>query len=425
MPASAARACAYRVLRRVDEEAAFADRAFRSEADRAGLDARDRAFAQRLAYGTIQRRRTIDHVVDALASRPVDAPVLDALRLGVFQLLWMDSVPDRAAVDQTVELVKEESPRAAGFANAVMRRAAREARVLVAALPTDSPVALSHPDWLAEMWNEMLGRDEAVALMRADNEPAESALRANELVTTRDDLLAALAERGVDAEPAEPAEAVRVVAAFDAHGSDLFAEGLLMPQSRASMTVARTLDPQPGERVLDMCAAPGAKSTHLAALMGGAGEVVAVEANEARARELEENVRRMRASCVTVRHADAREPAGGEPFDRVLLDAPCSDLGTLQSRPDARWRKGPDRIAELATLQRELLASALAQVKPGGTFVYSVCTISPREGRGQLDWLLASRPGLRLDGDPLQLLPHRDGTDGFFVARVVQEPSPR
>ena len=410
MAASPARAVAYRVLRRVDEEEAFADRAFRAEADRAALDARDRAFAQRLAYGTIQRRRTLDHVIEGLASRPVDAPVLDALRLGVFQVLWMNSVPDRAAVDQTVELVKEASPRAGGFANAVMRRAAREARGIVDALPPDSPVALSHPDWLAEMWTATLGHDEAVALMRANNEPAESAIRANELTTTRDDLLSALSDHGVRAAPTELPEGALVLSPFDAHGSELFADGHLMPQSRGSMTVARALHPQPGERVLDMCAAPGAKSTHLAALMGNRGEIVAVEAGAARARELEENARRMRADIVSVRHGDARDPAGGA-FDRVLLDAPCSDLGTLRSRPDARWRKGPEQVEELAALQRELLAAGLAQLKPGGTLVYSVCTISATE---TTELVAGETP----DGEPIQLLPHRDGTDGFFIARL-------
>jgi 16S rRNA (cytosine967-C5)-methyltransferase len=404
----------------VEADAAYADRAFRGEADRAGLDARDRAFAQRLAYGTIQRRRTVDHVVEALASRPVDAPVLDALRLGVFQLLWMDSVPDRAAVDETVELVKEASARAGGFANAVMRRAAREAEAIVAGLPADSPVALSHPDWLAAMWTEALGRDEAVALMVADNEPAESALRANGLAMTRDDVLAALAERGVEARAAtDLAEGVVVDSPFDVHGSDLFERGWVMPQSRGSMRVARALDPQPGERVLDLCAAPGAKSTHAAALMGGVGALVAVESNPARARELAANARRLGAEIVDVRRADAREPIAPGGFDRVLLDAPCSDLGTLQSRPDARWRKGPDSLRELAALQGELLDAAAVQVRPGGTLVYSVCTISPPEGREQVERLLRDRSELTLDGEPTQLLPHRDRTDGFFIARLL------
>jgi 16S rRNA (cytosine967-C5)-methyltransferase len=290
---------------------------------------------------------------------------------------------------------------------------------MVAALSPDSPVALSHPDWLAEMWTEALGAADAAALMRADNEPAESALRANTLRTTRDELLAALRERGADARAAadELPEGIVVDGAFDAHGSDLFSDGLVMPQSRGSMLVARTLGPRPGERVLDLCAAPGAKSTHLAALMGGEGEVVAVEENAARARELVENARRLGASIVDVRVADAREPVGGE-FDRVLLDAPCSDLGTLQSRPDARWRKSPEAVAELAELQRELLASAVAQVRPGGALAYSVCTISPREGQEQIARLLEEHPELTPEGDPVQLLPHRDRTDGFFIARM-------
>jgi 16S rRNA (cytosine967-C5)-methyltransferase len=151
--------------------------------------------------------------------------------------------------------------------------------------------------------------------------------------------------------------------------------------------------------------------------MANDGEVVAVERNAARGRELAENARRLGATIVDLRIADAREPVGGS-FDRVLVDAPCSDLGTLQSRPDARWRKSPDTIAELARLQRELLAAAVAQLRPGGRLVYSVCTISPREGMDQVEWLLAERPELAPSADPVQLLPHRDGTDGFFVAQM-------
>jgi 16S rRNA (cytosine967-C5)-methyltransferase len=436
VPASPARACAHRVLRRVDEDDAYADRAFRAEADRAGLDARDRAFAQRLAYGTIQRERTIDFVLERLASRPlgeIDPPVLDGLRLGVFELLWMDSVPDRAAVDQTVELVKAASPRAAGFANAVMRRAAGEARGRLSELPPDSPVALSHPDWLAELWRSALGDDDVAALMARDNEPAESAVRANALRASTEGVRVALAEHAVEAAAdALLPEALVLQGAFDAHGSDLFERGWLMPQSRGSMLVPRVLGPRPGERVLDMCAAPGAKATQLAALMEGSGQVIAVEANKVRARELRDTARRMGADIVDVREADARDPVEPAGFDRILLDAPCSDLGTLQSRPDARWRKDPEAIVELAGLQRELLESAAVQLRQGGTLVYSTCTISEAENERQVEALLSDRPELEADDlsaeHPdlaragatrfLQLLPHRDGTDGFFIARL-------
>lgn len=413
MSASPARLVAHRVLARVFREDAWADRAFRGEADRAGLDPRERAFAQALAYGAVQRVRTLDHVLESLSSRPLDEvqpDVRDALRLGVLQVVWLDGVPDRAAVDQTVELVKAASPRAAGFANAVMRRAAREARAIVEALPDGDPeeAALkhSHPDWLARMWWKQLGPDEARALMARDNEPAESAIRVNTLRITPEDLRERLGVATATA-PDVP-EALVLKEAFDAHGSALFDEGLLTPQSRGSMLVSRMLAPRPGERVLDMAAAPGAKATHLAALMENRGEIVAVELNPQRADELRANAERLGATIVDVRTQDAREPVDASGFDRILLDAPCSDLGTLQSRPDARWRKTPDTIRELAALQRELLDSALAQLKPGGTLVYSTCTISPQE---------QPEPPPNAHADPpIQLLPHRHGTDGFYIA---------
>lgn len=437
---AAGRACAYATVRRVTADGAFADAAFRAEADRAGVDSRDRAFAQHLAYGTVQRLATLDHVIDALASRPageLDAPLRDALRMGIFELVYMGGVADHAAVAQTVELVKGDAPRAAGFANAVMRRGAREARDLVAALPEGTPdeAALrhSHPRWLSRMWWDWLGAEDAAALLARDNEPAESAVRANVLVTTPSELRRALADLRIRAIPAAGLpESLVLESPFDVHGSELFERGALMPQSRGSVLVSHVVDPQPGESVLDMCAAPGAKASHLAALMHGEGEVVAVERKPGRARALAANCRRLRADSVEVVEGDAAEPLAGRSFDRILLDAPCSNLGTLQARADARWRKSPEQIEALAVEQRALLESALRQVRPGGTVTYSTCTISASENERQIrafldhhaelvaDDLGAAHPTLRSghDGRFLQLLPHRDGTDGFFIARL-------
>ena len=440
---SGGRRCAYRVVRRVFDEGAYADSAFRAEAERARLAPRERAFAQQLAYGTVQRRLTLDHVLEALSSRPlgeVDPPLRDALRLGLHQLLFLDSVPDHAAVEQTVELAKPEGRGAAGFANAVMRRAAREAPTLLARLDGGSPAAAallhSHPEWLVELWWEALGPEETVALLARDNEAPESAVRANELRTTREELREALRTEGVASRPApeppEPPEALVLATPYDVHRSPLFERGDLVPQSRGSMTVARVLDPRPGERVLDMCAAPGAKTTHLAALMRGRGELLALERHPRRAEALERTCARAGASFVEVRSADAADAPTGEPFDRVLLDAPCSSLGTLQARPDARWTKTPESIDELAGLQRRLLEAAAGRLRPGGALVYSTCTISPRENEQQVHDLLASHPELSLDDlgagwadlrhptDPrlLLVLPHRHGTDGFFMARI-------
>ncbi len=436
-----ARALAFAVLLRVFEHGAYADRALEAEARRAGLDARDRALAMRLAYGAVQQRALLDHVAERLAGRPVarlDAPVRAALRLGLEQLLHLDAVPDHAAVGESVELAKAASPGGARLVNAVLRRATGEAAGIVAGLDDSTPegAALrhSHPRWLAELWWEQLGADDARALMAADNEPAEPALRANTLVMDRDALVGALGDEGVAARPVEPPrEAVVVDGGFDAHASSLHARGAFMPQSRASAMVAHVVAPRPGERVLDLCAAPGGKTTHLAALLEGGGEVVALERHPGRARALAQTCRRMRAHNVSVREQDARAPlADNAAFDRVLLDPPCTGLGTLRSRPDLRWRVGAGDPARLAALQRELLAAAAAATRPGGTLVYSTCTISPAENERQIERFCAEHPAFAPDdlrsAAPLwhhpavpchlQTLPHRDGTDGFFIARL-------
>ena len=431
---SAARACAYAVVRRVFEEGAYADRALNAEA--AGLAPRDRALATTLAYGVVQRRATLDHVITTLTRRPLDRlepAVIAALRLGVFQVAFLDRVPAHAAVTESVELVKPHSRGGAGLVNAVMRRAAREARPMIDRLPDRTPdeAALrhSHPAWIARLWFDTLGPAEARALMAADNESAEPAIRANTLRIQA----AELAERlPVPSRPADRLpEGLVLEAPFDAFASPLWAEGLFMPQSRAAMGVARALDPQPGERVLDLCAAPGAKTTHLAALMRNRGTVLAVERHPGRADALRRTAARMGADCVAVRTADATDPLDGV-YDRVLVDPPCSDLGTLAARPDARWRKDPATVEALAALQAAILDNAAGALRSGGLMVYSTCTISPRENEHQIDAFLARHPDFVIEGPPsdlpvwdhpsvpalMQTLPHRDRTDGFFIARL-------
>jgi 16S rRNA (cytosine967-C5)-methyltransferase len=417
-----ARRVAYAVLRRVFEEGAYADRALRKLAE--PLDARERAFATQLTYGAVQRAATLDHVASHFADRPadrLDPPVLAALRLGLFQLLYLDGVPAHAAVDASVELVKRDQPRATGIVNAVLRRAAKEGRALVEALPDETPeqAAIRHsvPAWLARMWFEQFGAEDARGLLAASNLPAEHALRANTLVTTPEALAEALPVAS-HLGP-EPPEAVVADEAFDAHGSPLFTTGALLPQSRASQLVARAVDPQPGDRVLDLCAAPGGKTTHLAALMGDAGHITAVERNRDRADGLQRTARRMQATIVDVHHGDAATFATDEPFDRVLVDPPCSGLGTLRSRPDLRWRAEPRQIAELVEEQRAILDAAAAATKPGGRLVYSTCTLCAAENEDQIEAFLTRHPDFTADGSRTTL-PHRDGTDGFFIAGLIR-----
>jgi 16S rRNA (cytosine967-C5)-methyltransferase len=408
---SPARSAAFAVLRRVFEDCAYADRALRSESQ--GLDERDRALARRLAYGSVQRVRTLDHAIETLGRRPLrklDPPVRAALRLGCYQLAFLDGVPRYAAVNESVELVRAvRLERAVSFANAVLRRLADGARALCRSLPDETApeAALRHsyPDWVAETWWRELGADEARALMAAQNEEPETAVR---LV------------RGTVGGREDPLIAGAWV--VDRVDEAAFAEGRIWPQSRASQLVGHAVGSRPGERTLDLCAAPGGKATMLA------GEVVAVEVDEARAAQLEETARRLGADDVHVVHADGRElppELGG--FDRALVDAPCSGLGVLASRPDLRWRAEP-----LPELQLELLRAAIDRVRPGGTVVYSTCTIDAEEnedvvdavvgdGLAELDPSLGDDwPAFRHRSRPelLQTLPHVHGTSGFFVARL-------
>ena len=397
---SPARLAAYEVVLRVFEEEAYADRVFVGAAS--GLDARDRAFAQQIAYGTVQRVRALDHGIEALGRRPVrklDPPVRAALRIGAYQLAYLGGVAAHAAVNESVELVRlARLERAVAFTNAVMRRLAGGLKTLLDDLP-EGPLKHSYPDWIWDVWRRDWGVEEALALMRAQNEAPETVVR--------------LVRGETSGEPTDVPGAYRV-ARVDERA---LAEGRIWPQSRGSQLAGLVVGAVAGERILDCCAAPGGKATMLA------GEVVAVELHDGRARELAENVRRLGAANVRVVHADALAlPADLTGFDRALVDAPCSGLGVLAGRPDLRWRAKP-----LPELQLALLRAAAERVKAGGRLVYSVCTLNADENEAvvdasglPIDDLGVEWPRFRHPKRPEFLLttPHRHGTSGFFIARL-------
>jgi 16S rRNA (cytosine967-C5)-methyltransferase len=399
-----------------------------------GMEPRERAWTQELVYGTFRLRGRIDHVLDGFARdgvRSLDPDVLDVLRLGAYQLLEMGSVPPYAAVSQSVELVRSAgAARAAGLVNGVLQNLQRRGDAIAFPDPRNDPPGHlatwgSHPRWLAERWIRRWGADGALALAEANNRRPELYLRP--LGISAPDAVAALAAAGIGAEavPFSP-DSVRVLP--PATAAEALARVPAVVQDPAAALVVRYAAVPEGATVLDLCAAPGGKSLGLAAR---AGRVAAADLSRRRLARVVENAGRVgwgdRLGAVV---ADGRRPPF-RPADVVVLDAPCTGTGTFRRHPDGRWRVTPDDLAALAALQDELLTAAAPLVRPGGWLVYSTCSLEREENEERVEAFLASHPAFTPDPAPdavapeladasgrLCVLPHRQGVDGAFAARL-------
>lgn len=436
-----ARRIAADVLLRVSTGGAFSNLALDAALRQAGvLEPREAALATELTYGTLRWQLQLDRALSAHSDRPLDQldeAVRIALRLGAFELLHHPRVPSRAAVNEAVELAKElKASRASGFVNAVLRRLA-ETRV---APPPPSrevdPVGFvaaetAHPRWMVERWTRWLGADEAEQLCAANQQQAPATVRVKR--GAMEPARAALARAGIEAQPGRFSPDALVLAAgappaLDIEGHE---EGLFQAQDEAAQLVSLYCAPERSWRVLDACAAPGGKACHLAEL---AESVLAVDLHARKARTIADAAARMGLANLTSLAADAALPWPGVPeesFDLVLLDAPCSGLGTLRRHPEVKLRRTPEDVDRLAALQAKLLAAVQRYVKPGGLLVYALCTLTPEECDEQVDRFTKSFSHFRLDPPPagfppecldargfLRTLPHRTGTDGFFAARL-------
>ncbi|MFP4150052.1 MAG: transcription antitermination factor NusB [Nitriliruptoraceae bacterium] len=385
---------------------------------------RDRAFAAHLAYETLRWQGSLDAALATVLTRPLDQvePALRrVLRLGAVQLLVSD-VPDRAAVDTSVALAREAVPPrraqgASGFVNGVLRALARAPRPDGWPLAPDDPVehlalTTGHPRWIVEDLLARYPEERTAAILAADDLAPGVTLRAND---DRDALLAELHAAGVEARAGTVPDAIRAPGA-DPRRLEMVREGRAVVQDEASMRVARATGAGPGDRVLDLCAGPGGKTTHLAHLVGPTGSVHAVERHDHRARLIRQAAARQGVS-VEVSVGDARALETAPVHDVVLLDAPCTGLGTGRRRPEVRWRRTPAEVAELAALQRELLPAAAAATAPGGTLTYAVCTWTAAETSGVVDAFEGSAASAGFTRvDTVQLLPDEHDTDGMFIA---------
>lgn len=435
----ARREAALDALLAVDTRGAFTALAVDAALRRRELDARARGYVTEAVFGVLRRRGTIDWMLGLCSDRPLDSlhpAVRNILRLAAYEICFMTSVPGPVACNEAVNLAKRRGQaQAAGYVNAVCRAMLRRHEASDWPWPRreEDPVAAlavlaSHPTWLAARWIERFGAEEAWRLCEANNETPPLHVRTNTLKITRDELARRLAAEGaeVEAGPWAP-EALHVRGLGRVADSPAFQAGLFTVQDEGAQLVARALAPAPGQRVIDLCAAPGGKTTHLAELMENRGEIIAVDVHPGKLRLVEENAARLGVDIIRTLVADGRElPGRLEPADGVLLDAPCSGLGVLRRRPDLRWQRREDALAALARQQRELLAAAAQLTRPGGVIVYSTCSTEPEETTEVVECFLADHPEFAREEPPLgvelaedgYLFPHRHGTDGFFIARL-------
>ncbi len=452
---SGPREAALEVLRRVEEEGAYSGLALSGMLSGTSLSRQDAALATELVYGTIQRLNTIDH---ALSGRVKGWPqkiapwVRCLLRLSYYQLRWLDRVPPHAAVDEAVRIAKKRGHAGiAGLVNGVLRSLLREgvAPSLPADLTAAERIALthSHPVWLVERWISAYGEETAAAICEAGNSPPHASARVNRLRSERGALLAEMAEAGFAAQASPLSEdGIIAVRAGSLAETDWYRAGKLTVQDESSMLVAAAANPAPGMTVLDCCAAPGGKSTHLAEIMRNQGKVVANDVHAHKQKLIDGQKNRLGLTIIETMTSDALELSRNLPersMDVVLLDAPCSGLGVIRRKPEIKWNKSPQDIEGLAALQCRLLREAARMVKPGGTLVYSTCTIAPEENEETVLRFLREHPAFAPDPDwpepvlrPLrekgivaepfagwtQILPHHFGSDGFFIARMRRRP---
>ncbi|TAN39186.1 MAG: 16S rRNA (cytosine(967)-C(5))-methyltransferase [Verrucomicrobia bacterium] len=389
----------------------------------------DRAFVQELVFGVVRQRRALEWVFHKLAQREPGRPLFALTLVGLYQLLWLDDVAPFAAVHETVEAAKElAGTRAANFLNAVLRRAQRETAALANELKKLPPaLRLSHPDVLFERWTQHYGKEKACAICKWDNQPAETVLRLN--IGTPEQFSAALTQAGIAAQPLAALGHNFFVLPRGVRVTDVpgYREGWFAVQDPATSLAVDLLAPQPGENILDACAAPGGKALDIAARLQGNGCVVAMERHADRMARLRENVERAGGGLIRVVQGDAAAPeparqallaAGhGELFDGLLLDVPCSNTGVLRRRPDARWRFSAARLGKLTAAQLRILHGASALVRPGGRFVYSTCSIEPEENEQLIKRWLADHYEFRFIRQRL-VLPGAEGTDGAFAALI-------
>ncbi|MTI96759.1 MAG: 16S rRNA (cytosine(967)-C(5))-methyltransferase RsmB [Firmicutes bacterium] len=428
------RGLALKLLNKIEQNQAYSGLVLQTELKNAKLKPVDMRLVYRLIYGVLSYRLTIDYVIQKFCARKIAPGVRNILRLAIYQLLYLDRVPDFAVVNEAVKLASQNGgARVGGFVNAVLRNILRQRDSLFADLPNGAPEEISvhesHPRWLVDKWCKRWGADFTRELCAANNQPAPLTVRVNTKVCGIDKFCRQLDKQGIPWSHCKYSVRGIVLPQTpfgDVPGFDL---GWFIAQGEASMLAVEALDPQPGDSILDMCSAPGGKATYLAEL-AAPGQVMAVDLFDARLKLVGQNMARLQIDNIDLLAGDATtlETKFNTGYDRILLDAPCSGFGVVRKKPEIKWSRSPGDLTELSKLQSNLLNQACKLIKPGGVIVYSTCTLTWEENEAVIEKAVKANENLRLvpfkisglsaDKGSLTLFPHVHGTDGFFIAKL-------
>lgn len=431
------------ILYQVIHEGKFSNKLIQTAIDQGAMSEVDKRFARTLIYGVLEKSMALDWWLEQLSSvkiKKIEPKTRIILKMAMYQIAFLERIPNSAAVDEAVKLTKRINFKSAGFVNAVLRSFIRlEGQWPYPDRQKDATrylsVYYSHPLWLVERWTQLFGQAEAEKLLAADNEIPQISIRCNTLKTTTQALAASLAAEGYRAEPHELIKEALVLTQMGEkplHLLKAFQEGHFFVQDLSAMLVGLVADPKPGDVILDMCAAPGGKTTHLAQLMGNEGRIVSRDVNQFKTKQIDENIQRMGMSCVTLEVADGLifNEADVEKYDKIILDAPCSGLGIIRRKPEIRYNRSLEDLDALAAIQKKMLELAAKYVKPQGELIYSTCTIDPKENDEVLAWFLENHPEFQLkklpdtlkhlssDGEKLKLYQSADGFDGFYIVKL-------
>jgi 16S rRNA (cytosine967-C5)-methyltransferase len=415
-----ARETAAAVLQACRREGAWSDGRLKTEIRKNGLDKRDAALAAQLCFGVLQNEALLDYYISKYCPRKLEPKLRDILRLGAYQILFLDRVPDRAAVDEAVKAAKKQVPRASGLVNAVLRAISSDKNSLLE--PPDLETKYSHPKWLVDEFTERLGREGCEEWLRANNSPAPITVIANTLRTDPEGLLKSLRSDGVEALPIKSFPgAFEIRGAGDITELSAWKDGLMLVQDIAARLSVEAAAPGPGETVIDCCAAPGGKSFSASMLMGNCGKIIAMDIHEHKLKLIEAGAKRLGVNIISTVLCDAREPGPEltDSADLVIADVPCSGFGTIRKKPDVRYKKRED-VARLPGIQLEILSSISKCVKKGGRLLYSTCTLRKSENEDVAGRFLDLNPQFELI-QMRTLWPQIDGTDGFFICLMKRK----